>query len=93
MLSYSVRFSRRAVTWPGSGGAASSARSNSDAIQSTMAREAAASGRGRPGGGICPVLIFDITFCQVSGSASIDARLLKASRFTSAFFDRASWQE
>ena len=56
MLSYSVRFSRRAVTRPGSGGRAASCRANAVSIQrvtSSSSRVRRAAGRARPASGAC----------------------------------------
>ncbi len=92
MLSYSVRFSRRAVTRPGSGGAWRSARSSSSSIHAVIVAMSASRGWLIGGGGIWPVRIFTIAFSHVSGSDTIEAGLSYACRLTSAFFSRSLWQ-
>ena len=92
MLLYSVRFSRRAVTRPASGGAASSARASSSSIQRTTAACSASLGRGSSFGGISPVRTLRATFSQVRGSRAMAAGVALPSRSRPPFLSFALWQ-
>ncbi len=90
-MSYSARFSRRAVTRPGFAGARASARASAVSIHSTTDFLSASLTAGNPGGGITRVRIFSTTFSQVPGLATTAAALAWAARFRSAFFTNSLW--
>ena len=70
-LAYSDRFRRwMAASLPGSG-LASAARSSSVSTYAAKESEVALSGRGIPGGGICPARSLRITFSHTSAPAGI----------------------
>ncbi len=92
MLLYSVRFSRRAVTRPGSGGRARSARSSSASIQAVTPLTSASSGRGRPTGGISWLRSLPRTFSQAWESWAIEAAVGYASRSRPPVFNWELWQ-
>ena len=68
-----MRFSRRAVTRPGSGGALASARSKAASIQPLTSATSSSESGGKGAGGITRVLTFWTTFDQVWSSFSTSA--------------------
>ncbi len=87
-----MRLSRRAVTRPGSGGAAASARSKAASIQSVTRPTSSSESGGNGGAGMTRVRTFWTTFDQVWSSFSTSASVSYAWRFRSAFLSAELWQ-
>ena len=93
MLLYSARFSRRAVTRPGSGLGSREGRLGLDSIHSSTAVTVSGSGRGRPSGGISPRISFSRTFSQTSPPLSAALGVRKESSCRPAVFSVLLWQK
>ena len=89
-LAYSTRFIRRATTRPGLGSAAAT---RSSAVSSEVAKASmvAASGRGRPSGGICPLRSLCTTFSSTSAFAATFP-MSSWSSMRPAVCNRSLWQ-
>ena len=97
VLLYSVRFSRRAVTRPGSAVAAlpsalADARPCSDSIHPVTAATSAGEGCGEFLGGIVPAFSLSSTFDQTSSFWRASEGSWSASRLKPAVWIRSLWQ-
>ena len=93
VLLYSARFSRRAVTRPGSGLWLWEGRWGRDSIHSSTALTVSGSGRGRPAGGISPRRSFPNTFSRISPPLSAAPGVRKESSCRPAVFSVLLWQK